>query len=102
MTVINDVPPLGPDPDDLRWTHRCTLQYGEDALPHLPGDVADQTWHKDHGPAIIAATRARDRVEIGRILIEQRHPTDVTAGGTGDEWRVLHTWTRTPDGWEYR
>lgn len=95
-------PAYGADPDDPRWRYRCTFQHADDVEPpQLPGEVAFMTVHIDRRNADAEIASARQRDDIGRILLEQRHGSDVAGQSTGDEWRTEHTWTRTPNGWQH-
>lgn len=90
--------PAGPLDPLLRW--RVTYLYRDDAPPPVPGGaVADQGYHLDEGDRDeqIGLHLPDDR--LGRILIEERMYDDVTLRPLAPEqWRVLRTWTRTPEG----
>ncbi len=84
--------------DDLRGQYRCTFLYADDVVPPLvPGETAIQTVHPDLLSANSWIEAGVARTDLGRILLEQRLLNDVE--GRQDEWRVLHSWARTGDGW---
>ncbi len=84
--------------DDPRWQYRCTFLYADDVTPPLvPGETAIQTVHTDRAGADFEIEAGVARTDLGRILLEQRLLNDVQ--GRQDEWRVLHSWARTRDGW---
>ncbi len=84
--------------DDPRWQYRVTLLYADDVVPPLvPGETALQTVHTDRVGADREVEIGASRTDLGRIMLEQRLLNDVQ--GRQDEWQVLHSWTRTRDGW---
>jgi hypothetical protein len=86
--------------DDPRWRYRCTFLYANDvAPPKAGGSVADQTVHTDRPGADLELAAARDREDLGRIMIEERMGDPVVRGITErrGEWRTVASWTRRAD-----
>jgi hypothetical protein len=86
---------------ERRWRYRATFTYGDDVLPpRVPGEVAIQTVHEDRSSADMEVEAGVGRTDLGRILLEERLANDVQ--GRLNEWHVIHSWTRTAEGWRHQ
>lgn len=68
--------------------------------PAIPGKPFGVTWHADRPSADEAIEVAVGRTDLARILLEERLANDVK--GRQNEWHVIHSWTRTAEGWRHQ
>jgi hypothetical protein len=88
-------------PSDYAFGYRVTQTYGNDVVPPaVPGEVAWRQLHTDRADADQAIEMAVARTDLGRILLEERLINDVKL--RQNEWRVIHAWTRTAEGWRHQ
>jgi hypothetical protein len=75
--------------------YRCTLLHADDVLPPaVAGEVALRTVYADRTSADLGVEEGVARTDIGRIILDAKLP--------GGAWQILHSWTRTPNGWHYQ
>ncbi len=81
--------------------YRVTLIYGDTVTPpEVPGDVALIVEVDDRVRADQEVEIAAGRTDLGRILLEERQLNDVAEHQ--HEWRTVHSWIRTTEGWRVR
>jgi hypothetical protein len=89
------------EPRTADYRYRVTALHSDDVIPPaVPGEVAMMTKHIDRAGADVAIEIAVARTDLGRILLEERLVDDVE--GRKNQWHVIHSWTRTAEGWRHR
>lgn len=93
------VQPYEPLPTDYRY--RVSLFSADDVIPpDVPGQQVDQMICGTRASADQDIEMAVARTDLGRILLEERLVNDVAT--RTNEWHVIHTWTRTAEGWRHQ
>ncbi len=78
--------------------YRVTLIYGDTVTPpEVPGEIALMVDCSDRVMADQEIEIAAGRTDLSRILLEERQLNDVAEHQ--NEWRTVHSWTRTAEGW---
>lgn len=67
--------------------------------PAIPGKPFGVTWCADRPDADEAIEIAVGRTDLARILLEERLADDAPRQ---NGWHVIHSWTRTAEGWQHQ
>lgn len=93
------IEPYGPRDGDYRY--RVTATSAEGVVPPaVPGEVESFATFVDRASAEQQIEIYVARADLGRIILEERLANDVQ--GRLNEWRVIHSWTRTAEGWRHQ